>query len=262
MKASIPSKDSRLLALVEADSPSDPESEARLQQGRVLIESGCDLMAHNCWGETAFLVAIRYGFLPWVELFISHGLKISETTTLVEFLDKSWPRHPTRSQRHSFAAILTLFLAERPDLSGVNDNGLPLLVIAAKEGNTQGMAALLEAGADPNVRSACASTALETLCNFAWRARTECLNAIETLIAFGAEPNNPHCAQGINDKSALHWALYAGGNSEAVINALLAAGADPRAVDSEGLSALAYARNSRRPDLVKLIEMAILHTAP
>lgn len=79
-------------------------------------------------------------------------------------------------------------------------------------------------------------------------ARTGQLPQVERLIAQGARINAPDEA----DRTPLMLATIHG--HAAVVQRLLAAGANPALVDREGVNALGYARRLGRADIARMIE--------
>lgn len=242
-----------LMTLVPA-SPSSQYDE-RVEAARLLLKAGADPQAKNRYGETTLSMAAEQGFLELVHLLTELGLRITDVVSLNSFLDQYWPRHPFLTQRTSYTGVLEKILLEGPDLEVRDERGRPALVIACKEGNTIAIDKLLQAGANPNHNSTSGTSPLEALCNFAWRARSECLSAIRQLLEAGALPNNTENLMLDNDhKTALMWTVYCGGNSEAIVRLLLEASANPHASDHANITALEYAERSKRPDLVQAIK--------
>lgn len=242
-----------LMKLIPA-SPSSQYDE-RVDAARLLLKAGADPQAKNRYGETALSMAVEQGFLELVHLLTELGLRITDVVSLNSFLDQFWPRHPFLAQRINYTGVLEKILLERPDLEVRDERGRPALVIACKEGNTVAVDKLLQAGANPNRTSESGTSPLEALCNFAWRARSECLSSIRQLLEAGALPNNPENVMLDNDhKTALMWTVYCGGNSEAVVRLLLEAGANPHASDHTDTNVLKYAERSKRSDLVNAIK--------
>lgn len=237
------------------DYSADEKNHDRLEAVRILLAAGADPQTANRYGWTALSIAVEQGMLEFVGLLTEQGLRITDAVSLNSFLGQFWPRHPFLAQRVNYTGILERILLERPDLEVRNERGLPALVIACKEGNTVAIDKLLLAGANPNRTSESGTSPLEALCNFAWRARSECLSSIRQLLEAGALPNNPENVMLDNDhKVALMWTVYSGGNSEAVVRLLLEAGANPHASDHTNITALEYAERSKRPDLVNAIK--------
>lgn len=132
------------------------------------------------------------------------------------------------------------------DLNVVDAQGLGLLHIAVDNDATTVLIGLLRAGADPNLRAFCQYEtnpfkATPLICA-STRGTSEGLASVQALIAAHADVD----AREPGGATAL---MLAAGNGDAAITAaLLRAGADPRARDAKGRSALDYARTARYND--------------
>jgi ankyrin repeat protein len=153
-----------------------------------------------------------------------------------------------------------MLLTEKPDLEFIGEeyHYLTPLQIACKEGASEAIFQLLKAGAKPNVVASeghNTSSPLESLCNYAFRARSECFEAINALLNAGADPNlySNDATQPENSKSALIWSVICGGNTLKLVEHLLEAGAKVGIKDGKGNDAVYYAKESKRDDLVKLL---------
>ncbi len=218
------------------------------------------LSSKNKWGHSAVYEAASCGFIEMLELGKKQGICLLDHITVNHFLFYKWPRHPSRYQRACFPKALAILLSEDVDLSHVEDDSsyLTALQIACKEGATNAILQLLAAGADANLYKneyrQDSTTPITSICNYAFRARGECFEAINALLDAGADPNifsagdDAYCS-----KPALIWAVAYGGNTVKVVKRLLAAGADPYLADCKGLNAFDYAKESKRDDLLKLL---------
>lgn len=221
----------------------------------LLIDAGANLYAVNNHGVTALWLAVQAGNYALVKVLTDQGQSVLDQMSLNEFLDKTFPRHPSRQQRLEFSKVLDQFLAETPSLVERNERGLTPLCIACKEGNSYAIEQLLAAGASPNMLALSGCSPLEFYCNYAWRARSEGLTSIQNLLQAGANPNNESIIyDGDDKKSALIWALYSGGNTEKVVRLLLDNNANPHAQDHHGVSVYEYAKRTKRPELIKAVE--------
>jgi ankyrin repeat protein len=115
------------------------------------------------------------------------------------------------------------------DVNSVSPGGGTALAVAIDAGQAGAVQVLLEAGADVNARSAAGVTALQT-------AAGAGDPAIVALVLAARPDLEASCDQGPIQGTALTWAACQG-HTEAV-QLLLAAGANPDAVDSSGTTAL------------------------
>ena len=118
-------------------------------------------------------------------------------------------------------ARLNTVLAQGADVNAKDTQGVTPLMYAAWVGSTDAMRALLDRGADPNLTNSSGSTAL-------MMAVTE-LPKVQLLVARGAKVN----IASTRGRTALMLAAMSD-RSVAIVRALLAAGADPKAVDATG----------------------------
>jgi len=115
------------------------------------------------------------------------------------------------------------------------------VVEAARQADTAGVRALVEAGADPNTAQADGATALH------WAAHWDDLPMAEALIAAGAD------AGGVNDLGATPLWLASQNGGAAMVEALLAAGADANRSLPAGETPLMTAARTGNPEAVRLL---------
>ncbi|HKA87126.1 MAG TPA: ankyrin repeat domain-containing protein [Haliangiales bacterium] len=123
------------------------------------------------------------------------------------------------------------------DPRAATPGGYTALHAAAKANATANARLLLARGADPNARDGHGRTPLM------WAAQMGSDDIVALLLARGADAN---VGESFSGTTALMQAAASDRADEAIVRALLAAGANVRLVDDEGLSALAWA--SRRGD--------------
>ena len=115
------------------------------------------------------------------------------------------------------------------------------LVVAARAGDAERVAALLEQGADARAASPDGTTALH------WAARAGHAGAVEMLLAAGADP------AAANRYGVTPLALAAENGDAASVAALLRAGVDPNAAAREGETALMLAARTGRVEAIDLL---------
>jgi ankyrin repeat protein len=146
------------------------------------------------------------------------------------------------------AMSLALILAQEGALHADTENVENEFLDAAFRGRTEAVNKLLAKGADPNARDDIGQTALMGA------ARNGHVKTVLVLLAAGA------AGAAVDVKlHATHWtalllaAFY--GHAE-VVKALLAHGADPKVTDSEGKTALTWARIKGHRQVVVVFEEA------
>jgi ankyrin repeat protein len=135
--------------------------EARLV--RMLLDAGADPEAPNADGQTALMLAIKGGFLPVVEMLLDAGAKVN----VVEQFQRQTPLMWAAAAAHNAAPMVRLLLDRGADVrprSRFRDwesqissepraqyrptGGHTALLYAARNGCTECVAVLLDAGAD------------------------------------------------------------------------------------------------------------------
>ena len=116
------------------------------------------------------------------------------------------------------------------NVNAADDHGVTPLERAAENASAAAVERLLAAGADVNARQTSGLTPLMTA------ARTGSVGVVQALIRGGAEVNAAVTATG---STALMWAVSE--PHPEIVDALLAAGADPRASTIKGFTPLMYA---------------------
>ena len=141
---------------------------------------------------------------------------------------------------------VSLFLTAGFSPNSRNKAGVPLLSIAARNGNQEVLQFLLTAEADPDQKSDDRGTS--ALIDSAMAKK---LNVMMDLIATGADLN----IKSKDGQTALVVAVGAG--EEKMVEALLKAGADPDITDSLGTSARRYAFLFKKEAITKLFDALV-----
>jgi ankyrin repeat protein len=206
---------------------------------RVLIQAGAVMEMRNEDSETALLIAYQHGVSAAVhELRQARaGLNLQDRSTRRKMLWIAAKAGDNRLlQECLVGASAADFDFEKCDTSGWT---FTVLGIAAKEGHTDIIIALIKAGAGVNHRTKEAGdTALMAA------AENGHASAVQALIGSGADIN----LQDMDGYTALMVASK-GGHS-IVVQALIAAGADFNSQDSNGRTALWYASAFGHPSTV------------
>lgn len=145
------------------------------------------------------------------------------------------------------AAALKRLIADGVNVSELDSNGDPPLVMAAYKGHTEIVKLLLEAGADvkavdPGMRA----TALHAA---AYAGRTP---AAKLLIEYGIEIDKQGPKNGY---TALHDAIWQ--NNIETAKVLIAAGANLNLKSHDGETPLEFSRSNKRREIAALIEQQL-----
>jgi len=128
-----------------------------------------------------------------------------------------------------------------PSHPGLDREGRSALHYAAQQDNLEGIAGLLREGADPNLQDRSGWTPLH------FAAQANSAPCIEALLHGGANP----ALSDSDGNTALFRAVFASRGSGDVIHLLRAAGADPNALNSHGISPLTLARTISNYDVAQ-----------
>ena len=147
--------------------------------------------------------------------------------------------------------IVNALLDSGADPNHKNAGGMTALMLSAWRGYAEIVSALLHAGADPNAKNNDGETALM------FAAMCGHYDILHSLIESGADVNIAENENGITALmfAAGHW--RAGGDSSNMVNALLDVGANAKAIDIDGRTALDIARDNpgiEDPDTLKRLE--------
>jgi ankyrin repeat protein len=144
-------------------------------------------------------------------------------------------------------SVASILAGDRSRASTIDDQGRTLLMTAVSQGMEASgvslpvLGALLDAGVDINAQDTEGNTAL-TL------AVGECTTEVlRFLLARGADPNL--------GRPLIH-ALWSDATTEEDLQALLAAGADPLAQESDGMNAVEWAEDGGDEDFIRVLKRA------
>ena len=198
--------------------------------GRLLAEEGVDVNASaaGCGGETALMVAARLGWDSIVEALITAGASVNfaapnRETALFKALEPS-----NNAIGADNPAVVRRLLAAGADVGACLDLGISSLMRAACNGRLDGMEELVKSGADVNAVTAAGSTTLMLACGIG------SLSVISWLLAHGADVNA--CAAGRDNITALALAAFKCWGS--VVEALVQHGANVNCAQSHGVTPL------------------------
>jgi len=133
------------------------------------------------------------------------------------------------------------------------DRGTTALQVAASQGHTQVVQALLRAGADPNAKNG------DGLSLLVQAVRSESLPVVRALLGAGADVNRVETHENSRETPLMTGAMQ--GNLT-LVKLLVKAGATVHARSSNGDSALDLARRCRRQKVVEFLEAVQLTAQP
>lgn len=232
----------------------------------------------ECSQRSLLKVAANFGNVSAIEILLKAGVNPSakngykRRTVLIELAD-----HWARS---SAEIVIETLAGAGADPNLVDDDGITALALAARNGGTKQIAALIKAGANPNI-----------LCGgYTALMMADGASVIDALLKGGADPNqrgtfgNTALLCQTNDPKGVELLLQAGADPNAkmevgtdlfqdgstalmsamnpdisgsarvqVIEALLRAGADPTAQSKYGETALMRARFRGRDEAIELL---------
>jgi ankyrin repeat protein len=200
-------------------SPTVDESESGdMSRIESLLASGADINAVDAYGATALYWASYYGRTADVRELLLAGadpnIKTHLNSSALEVAVCSTPR-PQRGARAK-TEIVRMLLDHGADVNVQSDGyGSSPLMLAAVQGQTETVAALLEKGADTSLTNHAGQTALITA------AREGYIEIVQALLAAGADVNEKTPA----GFSVLYGAAMNG--HENIVRVLVEKGADP-----------------------------------
>jgi uncharacterized protein len=205
----------------------DPDDSVEALYGvvKLLAEAGADLNWQNEADETALILAAEKGLEQVVELLIAAGADVN-------IIDNEGRTAYSYAAEYGHKRIKSLLVAARAktDVGGddfVREFGENAFMLAAGQGRTDIVEALLARGVSVNFRNRAGVTAIMKVGN---------RSTLDVLLSAGADVNN-------RDKfgfTALAWAA-AVGDAE-LIKRLIKAGADVNAVTKDGQTVLSLAK--------------------
>jgi len=243
-----------------------------------LIAAGADAKAARWNGETALMIAARSGTVPGVKLLLEHGALIDATETRKGQNALMW----AAAEGHS--EVVDLLIASGAHVKSVSSGGFTPLVFAAQKGDAKSVKSLLNSGLDPNYKLPNRMSVLQVAvlgdktkvadvllangseANTADKdgntplhlaSQSGNLPIVKALLASGANPNaltaevpvrTGRVAGGgaFRQQSGKQPPLFfaARANHKDVMEALVAAGADPKLKAQDGTTLLMAAANS------------------
>jgi len=269
----------RLRALLETGGdPNEKETEEHwpplleaayadhVEAARLLLDAGADLYGPNEGGETPLVMAVQNGSLGVFRLLVERGYRMDAVRD-----DAAWML--TQAAGKGQIKMVRWLLAQGVDVDVTDFQGCTALTYAAHSDHIELVEELLKAGADPNHRDNDTETVLMWAADHAGNAPV-----IRALLQGGADVNARSDVEG----TALSWAmrhgdvemvealLHAGADAKdpsdliraayygfvPALRLLLEYGADIRATDSNGQTALALAKNRGHREAANLLRQA------
>ena len=202
---------------------------------RVLIDAGAEVYAESEDGDTAVMWAARRGFSEIVEILKRAEAQTKSTAYVninAELVEAVYSGNTARVEQ---------LLRQGADVNVEQKNGWTVLMDAAKEGRTEIVEVLIEAGADMAKYG-------DTALMFSLR-HTETAKA---LIEAGADVNAKH------EDGFTPLLLAARGGQAEMVRALIEAGADVNAKIENGftVTVVEMAEMSGHPEIVEILEQA------
>jgi ankyrin repeat protein len=191
-------------------------------------------------GETALMKACYSGDPEMVTTLLNAGANLQEMTA-----DGKTPLiYASYSGKESIVKVLCQDPVVKASINHHDINGVTALIQACMSGNARTVAALLEAGADPQITFDGVTTPLMVACQY---GKTDIVKLL---------CQNPKVKASINhkDKSGKSALIRACGKGDAeMVAALIEAGADLQEITPNGWTPLMFACYFEKTDIVKLL---------
>jgi ankyrin repeat protein len=235
------------------------------QAARLLLDAGAEMYAPDSGGETPLLVAVQQGSQGVFRLLLERGYQMDAKRD-----NATWML--TQAACHGHLEIVRWLLAQGVEVDATDDDGGTALTHAVHSDQLEVVEELLRSGADPSHRDSDTETVLMWAADHPGNAAV-----LRALIQAGADVN----AVNDFDGTALSWVMRHGdpemarvlldagtvASSDALIIAayrgylpavrlLLERGADCTSTDSNGTTALVYAKNRGHREVAKLLRQA------
>jgi ankyrin repeat protein len=208
---------------------------------RVLLEKGADVKAASTNGRTAMLMAEALGHAEVVKLLEDAGAP-RETSKALLPLEAYLPRYLVANAKRGRPLNPQAALALLSRGAEVSAHGETALLFAALQGDVEAVSALLDNGADVNVRHEDGWSGLLLAA-----ANGHSL-VVQALLDKGAKVE---AKENLMGQTALIWAVK--GGHTAVVKALLKAGANVNARDKFGGTALTRGASNGQTAIVKTL---------
>ncbi len=203
----------------------------------MLIDADADPNVLNRAGLTPLATACRAGNWPLVQFLLDHKARAT--------LDNGEPALAAAAGiADDDPEGVRLLLRNKASVNVANALGRNALMAAALEGHAEIARSLVDAGIDIDATDGNGTSALMEA------ARSGAAGVIQVLAGAGADVGQ----RDKHGRDALMLACQSPRTQGDIVNALLALGADPRAVGNDGRSALDHAAATGRWDLVALMD--------
>ena len=212
---------------------------------RALLAKGSKVNDPAKDGSTALLWAAYHSDLEMTRALLAAGAKVDSP-------NKYGITPLIQASRTGDAAIVSALVRGGAKASLASPQGETPLMAASKSGNIQAVKMLLEAGAEPN-----ALTAFQQETAMMWAAAEGHADVIQALLDAKADANTKARVTSLQERKhadhptgGLTALMYAVRNGhEAAAKTLIKGGADPKATNGDGVTALAVAVVNDRFDL-------------